>query len=211
MHLSAGLSDVIRRKNNSTLANRKLDGNTYRFQHNSQHNSFDLWDPPFFIRPNLQLDPHVSYRRYPDGRIDYLVNVTNRQPTGIWRWFRKGNGTAFNCQPVLILTDSQRREYPYPLIWLIVYGNYSQNPSHIDIDPDVTRPIIVAVVRPNHENPNNRSIVIPMIPSPNLQEWSGPLLPHGEYEVSIRITRRGPSLTQSYGRIRFPDDALQAV
>ena len=158
----------------------------------------------------LDLDKSISYQVYEDGRIDYIVNITNKQPTGILKFFRKGMGTAFNCQPVLILTNSTAKEIPYPLIWLIVYGNYSQNPSHIDLDPDVTRPIVFATVQADTKNSNDRRVIIPMV-SNGLMSWSGYSLPCGEYNVKIKITRRGTSIIKDYGKVKFPDDAIQSA
>jgi hypothetical protein len=217
MHVSTGLFNGIGRKPSSSLANRKLDfvtrklgANIYHLQYYSQHDGFDLWDPPFFIKPNLQLDPEITYHKYQDGRIDCLVNLTNKEPVGFWKWFRKGRGTAKHCQAVLTLTNKEGKQDKYWLIWLIVYEGIS-NPAHIDLDPSVTRQIIFAAVYPKSEQRKETEIYIPTGPSIDANHWNGAILKHGEHDVEIRITHSGPSVPRNYSKVKFPDDALNTT
>lgn len=210
MHLISGLFNVNWRKSSSSLAITKLGSNTCHFQHYSEHNGFDLWDPPFFLKPNLQLDEKITYRKYQDGRIDCLVNITNKEPTDFWKWFRKGRDTAYHCQAVLTLTNKENISERYWLIWLIVYEGLS-NPAHIDLEPSGTRQIIFATIYPKNEQRKETEIYIPTGPSIDANHWNGAILKHGEYDVEIRITHRGPSLDRQYGKMQFPDRALQAV
>lgn len=183
-------------------------------QHNNYDNSddwwYDFWSTPFFIRPrpNLKLDDHISYDLYQDGRIDCFVNITNEEPTGRWRKFKDGNGSAYHCQPVVTLTNSEGISTKRNLLWLIVYDGES-DPSHIELEPSVSRKIIFAVISPTNDS-GSRTIRIPTGPRTS-GPWQYALLPSGEYNVDIRVTRRGTSCHRDYGKIRLPDTALQAT
>jgi len=164
-----------------------------------------LWKPGLKI-PKLQLNKEIYFKKDDLGRIDCLVDVENVIPTGLFKRFRYGGGTAYGCVPWVIFSRGRSEAHQHRLVWA---HNTTDDVTdlNITIKPRELFSIAFARIVEDKKNPDKTKIIIPEIISdfeiPAGQRF-GPSIPHGDYEIHIKVTHDGYPARRSYPVMKLP-------